>query len=143
MRRPVQESDPDRVFQIADREMVDSFGYGFDTATRSMVISGDTAPTQSLLDHSRGCNVLIHEAYSMASYHKVSPQSQQFRRTHHTSSVELAEIANTIQPDLLIIYHRSNAGARMTQPESEDVLLEEIRQSYPGRVVASHDLDVF
>jgi ribonuclease BN (tRNA processing enzyme) len=130
-------------FPVRHDEMVDSFGYRFDTADRSIVLSGDTAPTQSLLDHSRGCHVLIHEAYSMTSYHKVSPQSQQFRRTHHTSSAELAEIANTIKPDLLIIYHRSNAGARMTQPESEDVLLKEIRQSYRGRVLAAHDLDVF
>jgi ribonuclease BN (tRNA processing enzyme) len=130
-------------FSVRHEEMVDSFGYRFDTAERSIVISGDTAPTQSLLDHSRGCDVLIHEAYSMASYRNVSPRSQEFRRSHHTSSIELAEIANAIRPDLLIIYHRSNAGARMAKPEPEDVLLEEIRQRYSGRVVAAHDLDVF
>ena len=32
------------------------------------MISGDTAPTQALIDHSRGCDVLVHEAYSMMAY---------------------------------------------------------------------------
>ena len=71
-------------------------------------------PTPALIDHSRGCDVLVHEAYSMASYHQVSPRSQQFRRTHHTSTIELAQIANTVRPGLLVIYHRSNAGGGLS-----------------------------
>ena len=104
------------------------------------MISGDTAPTQALIDHSRGCDVLIHEAYSMASLPAVSPRSQEFRRCHHTSAIELAEIANKVKPGLLVIYHRSNAGGRSM--EHEDVLLDEIRQTYKGAVVMGHDLDV-
>ena len=76
------------VFRPA-RGNADSFGYRFDAPDRVIVISGDTAPTPALIDHSRGCDVLVHEAYSMASYHQVSPRSQQFRRTHHTSTIEL------------------------------------------------------
>ena len=87
--------------------------------------------------------MLIHEAYSMATYHQVSPRSQRFRRRHHTSSVELAEIANTVRPGLLVIYHRSNAGGGASSADREDVLLEEIRRDYGGAVVAAHDLDVF
>ena len=52
-------------FPARHEEMVNSFSYRFDTPDRAIVISGDTAPTQALLDHSRGCDVLIHEAYSM------------------------------------------------------------------------------
>jgi ribonuclease BN (tRNA processing enzyme) len=130
-------------FRVHHEEMVDSFGYRFDTPDRVIVISGDTTPAQSLLDHSRGCDVLIHEAYSMETYNRVSAQAQEYRRRHHTSSVELAEIANNAKPGLLIVYHRSNAGGAPTSTDSEDVLLDEIRQRYKGRVVAGHDLDVF
>src|SRR5262245_7506104 len=45
-------------FPVRHEEMVDSFGFRFDTPGRVVVISGDTAPTQSLLDHSQGCDVL-------------------------------------------------------------------------------------
>jgi ribonuclease BN (tRNA processing enzyme) len=86
-------------------------------------------------------DVLIHEAYSEASHRAVSPRSQAFRRCHHTSAIELAAIANEVKPGLLIIYHRSNAGGRSLEPE--DVLLDEIRQGYGGRVVMGHDLDIF
>ena len=130
-------------FPVRHEEMVDSFGYRFDTSDRAIVISGDTTPTQALIDHSRDCDVLIHEAYSVDSYNKVSPRSQEFRRCHHTSSIELAEIANTVKPGLLVIYHRSNSGGGPTTFDREDVLIEEIRQSYRGRVIAAHDLDVF
>jgi ribonuclease BN (tRNA processing enzyme) len=130
-------------FPVRHEEMVDSFGYRFESADRTVVISGDTAPTPALIEHSRGCDVLIHEAYSMASYHKVSPRSQEFRRRNHTSSVELAAIANEAKPGLLVIYHRSNMGGAPESAYSEDVLLDEIRQSYAGRVVMGHDLDIF
>jgi ribonuclease BN (tRNA processing enzyme) len=67
----------------------------------------------------------------------------EFRRRHHTSSVELAEIANTVKPGLLVTYHRSHAGEQLPEPDQEDVLVAEIRHSYSGEVVAARDLDVF
>ena len=130
-------------FQARHEEMRDSFGYRFDAADRVVVVSGDTTPTQSLIDHSRGCDVLIHEAYSMASYDQVSPRAQEFRRRHHTSTVELAKIANTVRPGILVIYHRSNAGAGLLSVDHEQVLLDELKRDYDGQVAAAHDLDIF
>jgi ribonuclease BN (tRNA processing enzyme) len=40
---------------------MESYGYRFDTPDRSIVISGDTNPTQATIDACRGCDVLIHE----------------------------------------------------------------------------------
>jgi ribonuclease BN (tRNA processing enzyme) len=128
-------------FPARHEEMVDSFSYRFDTPDRAIVISGDTAPTQVLLDHSRGCDVLIHEAYSMLEARNAARPVPEFRRRHHTSSVELAEIANTVKPGLLVTYHRSHKGEG--PPGPEDVLVEEIQQAYRGKVVAARDLDIF
>jgi ribonuclease BN (tRNA processing enzyme) len=130
-------------FPARHEEMVDSFGYRFETPDRIIVISGDTAPTQALVDCSRGCDVLIHEAYAMNGFDEVSPGAQAYRRRHHTSSVELATIANAVKPGLLVIYHRTNFGAPVGSEVDQDVLLDEIRRSYHGRVAIAHDLDVF
>lgn len=130
-------------FSVRHEEMVDSFGFRFDTPNRAIVISGDTAPTEALLDHGRGCDLLIHEAYSVMSLCNSDRPSPEFRRRHHTSSVELAEIANALKPRLLVTYHRSHSGEGSPGPDQEDVLVEEIRQRYQGEVVAARDLDMF
>ena len=125
-------------FPARHEDMVDSFSFRFDTPDRVIVISGDTTPTQALIEHSRGCDILVHEAYSSGSAN-ASRRTQEYRRRAHTSSVELAQIANTVKPGLLVL-SPSNAGGATG---SEDVLIEEIRQTYKGKVVAGHDLDVF
>jgi hypothetical protein len=58
------------------------------------------------------------------------------------SSVELAAIANTVQPGLLVTCNRSNTGEDTSDPE-QDVLIDEIRRDYAGKVVAGRDLDIF
>jgi ribonuclease BN (tRNA processing enzyme) len=130
-------------FAVRHEDMADSFGFRFETPDRTIVISGDTIPTQELIDYSRGCDILIHEAYSMATFREVSRHWKEYRQRAHTSSFELAEIANTVKPGLLVIYHRSNAGGARGIVDIEDVLMQEIRQMYKGNVVAAHDLDVF
>jgi ribonuclease BN (tRNA processing enzyme) len=129
-------------FPAQHEEMVDSFSYRFEAQDRTIVISGDTCPTQALIDNSRGCDVLIHEAYSMMALRNRAGPSLEFRRSHHTSSVQLAEIANLVRPGLLITYHRSNIGEDLFGRE-RDGLIDEIRQTYDGNVVAGRDLDVF
>ena len=128
-------------FPARHEEMVDSFSFRFDTLDRAIVISGDTAPTQALLDHSRGCDVLIHEAYSISEASNSLRPSPEFRRRHHTSSIELVDIANKVKPKLLITYHRSTKDEPISN--DEDALISEIRRTYQGAVIAAHDLDVF
>jgi ribonuclease BN (tRNA processing enzyme) len=129
---------------LVKHDDVQAFGYRFETPDRTIVISGDTTPTQSIIDNCNGCDVLIHEAYSMMTYNQVSPADQEKRKKLHTSSQELAEIASKAKPGLLILYHRSNLGGGMGRlPNPEEILLKEIRKSYKGKVVTGHDLDIF
>ncbi len=128
-------------FPARHEEMTDSFSYRFDTTDRSIVISGDTAPTQTLIDHSRHCDVLIHEAYSIVEARNRPRPTPEFRRRHHTSSAELAEIANVVKPGLLVTYHRAQLPGEPHGPQ--DALVEEIQQAYDGKVVAAQDLEIF
>ena len=109
------------------RRWSNSFSYRFDTKDRNIVISGDTAPTQAMLEHSRGCDVLVHEAYALGgSEHGAVRPTPEFRRRHHTSSDESwPSIANTVKPGLLVTYHRSTTGTmRVDASDEEDVLVE-------------------
>lgn len=131
-----------KAFLVNHGDVTQAFGYRIETPDRSIVISGDAAPSQSLVDSCNGCDVLIHEAYSMLTYNAVSPAYQEYRRKHHTSSREMAEIATRAKPGLLVLYHRANPGG-VGRPNPEQALLEEVRRLYSGKVVIGHDLDVF
>jgi ribonuclease BN (tRNA processing enzyme) len=131
-----------KAFLVEHGDVSQAFGYRFETPDRTIVISGDAAPSQSVVDNCNGCDVLIHEAYSMMTHSAVSPAYQEYRRKHHTSSRELAELAKKARPRLLILYHRANPGG-VGRPNPEEVLLEEVRQAYDGEVVNGHDLDIY
>ena len=130
-------------FPVHHGTLKDAFGYRFETPDRTIVLSGDTSPAPSLRGNYADCDVLIHEAYSNATYEQVSSRWQSYRRRYHTSSEELAELARQAKPGLLVLYHRANVGAPMTLPDPEEVLLQEIQRSYRGNVAIGHDLDVF
>jgi len=116
-----------------------AFGYRFQTADRSIVISGDTSPAESIVQQCNGCDILIHEVYTEAGYAKASPEWQRMRREYHTSSRQLADLAARARPSLLILYHQSY---QFTESTEED-LMREMQAAYRGRFVSGHDLDVF
>ena len=121
---------------------LEAYGYRFDTLDRSIVVSGDTSPAESIVEACNGCDVLIHEHYSLASFAQVDSQFQQYRLRHHTSTEQLADLAARARPRLLILYHRSNPGARgASAPEAP--VLTEMRKFYKGKWVSGQDLDIY
>jgi len=133
-----------KAFHVAHGDDVEAFGFRFETPDRTIVISGDTTPTQSVIDNCQSCDVLIHESYSMKTYNAVSADAQANRRRLHTSTMQLAELAGKAKPGLLILYHRSNLGGVLEEvPNPEEAFLEEIRSGYAGKVVVGHDLDIY
>jgi ribonuclease BN (tRNA processing enzyme) len=51
-----------------DHGNLQAYGYRFETPDRTIVISGDTRPTPAILANCQGCDVLIHEVYTEASF---------------------------------------------------------------------------
>ena len=122
----------------------ENFGYRFDTADRSIVLSGDTAPTQAIVDACHGCGILIHEVQT-EEWLARRPDFRPYASKYHTSTTQLAEIASKAKPKLLIISHGSivlRPGLR-PQASSPEQLLKEIRAGYNGEVVVGRDLDVY
>ena len=113
-------------------------GYKFETADRTIVVSGDARPSESLATACNGCDVLVHEVYSAEAFQRREPEWQAYHADAHTSTVQLAEIANRARPGLLVLYHQLYWGA------TDDDLIREIRAAgYSGPVASASDLDVY
>jgi ribonuclease Z len=112
-----------------------SYGYRFDTPGRTIVVSGDTSPTQATIDACRGCDVLIHEVTSLAWLEKRPAAFQAFATKYHTTTAQLAELAARAKPRLLILYH--------IQAFSADEVFREMIERYSGHFVVGRDLDVY
>ncbi len=116
-----------------------ALGYRFQTPDRTIVISGDTRPSDAVVEQCNGCDVMIHEVYTQAGYAKAPPEWQRLRREYHTSSRQLGELATRARPGLLILYHQSY----QFNLSNEEDLIREMRAVYQGRFVSGHDLDVY
>lgn len=128
----------------------ETYGYRFDTADRSIVISGDTVPNQATIDACRGCDVLIHEAQTLKFVNNpMRPNSQGYDipayvAKYHTTTTQLVELASKARPGLLVTYHnpitlRPDRRPRASTPED---ILQEMKE-YKGKMVVGRDLDVY
>jgi ribonuclease Z len=127
-------------FRVPHGQWPEAFGYRFDTPGKSIVISGDTSPSEETVAHCLPCDVLIHEVYSPESVMSM-PNYKTYRAKYHTSTSELAEIANRTKPGILVVYHTAGRGPH--GPIPDDQLLREIEKTYHGKVVIGHDLEVY
>jgi ribonuclease Z len=129
-------------FPVLHGDVPQSFGYRFETADRTIVISGDASPSPALVAACQKCDVLIHEVFTDEYRPARVPNWLEYRSKFHTTTTQLAEIANQTQPKLLVLYHRGvrRAGG-IDIPDKEYV--SAIRRTYRGRVVVANDLDVY
>ncbi|MBD3284727.1 MBL fold metallo-hydrolase [candidate division WOR-3 bacterium] len=114
-----------------------AYGYKFVTSDRSIVISADTAPTELMIQKAKGCDILVHEVYSLKGLATRPSAWQRYHTAVHTSANQLAEIAKKARPKFLVLYHQLFWGA------SDEDLLAEIRKGYAGKVVSGRDLEVY
>ena len=123
--------------QPADHGDLAALSYKFLTPAGTVVVSGDTKPTPGFADWARGCDLLIHEVYSARQLPDRPSAWRAYHSRVHTSTRELAALANEIRPGRLLLYHQLFWG--LTPPE----LVAEITSEYAGEVLSTSDLDVF
>jgi ribonuclease BN (tRNA processing enzyme) len=116
-----------------------AFAYRVDAAGRSIVISGDTRPSDELARAAADVDVLVHEVYPES---RAAPENRpggdlwpRYLREVHTSDVELGRLAATAKPRLLLLTHVLFMGA------GEDEILNGIRRGgFSGPVIVARDL---
>ena len=124
-------------FLVEHGSWEEAFGFRFDTADRSIVISGDTRATEAVVTACSGCDVLVHEVYSRVGWEGRPPQWQRYHASFHTSAPDLGRLAARARPGLLVLYHQLLWGG------TEQDVVSDIRRGFRGRVVFGNDLDVY
>lgn len=114
-----------------------AFGYRFDARGRSIVVSGDTGPTDAIVTACHGCDVLVHEVYSKKGFDRLDSGGHRYHSTFHTSAIELGDLATRAQPKLLLLTHILFFG------ETGDEIVAEARSRFSGQVVLGADLGVY
>jgi len=123
----------------------DAFAYRFDMPGWSVVISGDTAPSESLVRLAQGADVLVHEvlladAAEVARWLEKPPEHPLVQHVvrSHTSYHDVGRIAREAGVNTLVLSHFVPGDA----PVDRDAVLGEIRKSFDGKVVFGEDLMV-
>jgi len=123
--------------------VVPAFAYRFDAPDRSIVISGDTSPSQNLVRLARGADVLVHSVmYPPAIDRLVArvPNAATLKASilaHQTSAEEAGRIAQEAGVKTLVLSH----FVPPDDPEVTDGMwLESARRQFRGSVIVGKDL---
>lgn len=123
--------------------VVPAFGFRFDARDRSIVISGDTAPSDNVVKLARGADVLVHSVmYPPAIDRLVGrvPNALALKESilaHQTSAEDAGRIAEAAGVHTLVLSHLVPAD----DPEiSEDMWIEAAKSHFSGSVILGRDL---
>lgn len=120
-----------------------ALAYRFDAADRSIVISGDTRPSEALVRLAKGADVLVHEA--MLSEHvgeliRWLPDRERLLKSvlgHHTTAEQAGQVAAEAGVKLLVLSHLV-PGENPDVPDAEWIAAA--RRHYSGPIMVGRDL---
>jgi len=123
--------------------VVPAFAYRFDARDRSIVISGDTAPSENLVTVARGADVLVHSAmYPPAIDRLVArvPNAAALKASilaHQTSAEDAGRIAQMAGVKILVLSH-------LVPPDdpqvTEKMWIDAAQTHFRGTVIVGRDL---
>ena len=119
-------------FLVDHSPVAPAFGYRVDYAGRSVVLSGDTRPSDNLVKFAAGTDVLIHEAVDpvMARARAVDPAVTENIIAHHTTGEQAGAIFARVKPRLAVYSHAP----------ASDALIAQTRRTYTGPLQGAEDL---
>lgn len=124
--------------------VVPAFGYRFDAQDRSIVISGDTAPSDTLIALAQGADVLVHDAlYDAPAVARMvagvsnATTLKESIMSHHTTAEDAGRLAQEAGVKILVLSHFVPAE----DPSITDRMwIDAARIHFRGTVVVGKDL---
>jgi ribonuclease BN (tRNA processing enzyme) len=123
--------------------VVPAFGYRFDASDRSIVISGDTRPSEDLIELARGADVLVHDALYPAGIDRLVagvPNASSLKQSilsHHTTAEDAGRVAKAAGVKTLVLSH-------FVPPDdpaiTDQMWIDAARTHFDGRIVVGKDL---
>jgi ribonuclease BN (tRNA processing enzyme) len=129
---------------LVDHGMVKpAFAYRFDCPDRSIVISGDTRPSENLVRLAHGADVLVHEVMYLPALERLSasePNATSLSthlRAAHTTTEEVGRIATEAGVKTLVLSHFVPGGPPVIP---DHVWFDAVRPYFSGRLIVGRDL---
>lgn len=116
----------------------------FDTANRSIVVSGDTGFSENLIELAKGADVLLHEAMYWPGIEKmllargngVIPEAQrQYFLSEHTTTEDAGKIAAAAGVKTLLLNHLIGGP----EPVTDAQWIASAKTHYQGQVIVGRD----
>lgn len=120
-----------------------AFAYRFDCPDRSIVISGDTRPSEHLIKLAHGADVLVHEVMYLPALEKLiatEPNAARLREhllASHTTTEQAGRIATEAGVKTLVLSHFVPGGY---PPIADEVWRDAVAPHFKGRLIVGHDL---
>ena len=122
-------------FAVKHEPFVHAFGFKIYNSKYCIVISGDTTYSDTVIEKSKGCDLLIHEiAHASEQTLKKYPKAGGVI-SYHTNAVEVSNIINKARPRLTILNHVLSLDG-----SSDDEILNMIKQNTNLDVLVAKDL---
>ena len=126
--------------------VVPSFAYRFDSAGRSVVVSGDTRYSKNLVALAHGANVLVHEVMLIEGVDRLArnvPNAQNLKEsilTHHTAAADVGRVATEAGVGKVVLSHFVPAEDPLI---TEQTWRDAVATHYSGPIVVGTDLMSF
>jgi ribonuclease BN (tRNA processing enzyme) len=120
-----------------------ALAYRFDAADRSIVISGDTTPCESLLKLAQGADVLVHSALYVPALDRLVarvPNAATLKQSiiaHQTSAEDAGRTAQAAGVKTLVLSHLVPAEDPQV---TEQMWIDAARVHFRGPVIVGRDL---
>jgi ribonuclease BN (tRNA processing enzyme) len=123
--------------------VVPAFGYRFDAADRSIVISGDTTPSENLITLAKGAEVLVHSVLYVPAVDRLVarvPNASALKASiiaHQTSAEDAGRVAQAAGVRTLVLSHLVPADDSSV---TERMWIDAARTHFSGTVIVGRDL---
>ena len=131
------------VARVRHPPIKEAYAYRFDTASKSIVISGDTNYSPELIALAKGADVLVHEALYVPKVQELAyriPNAKTLLKhllASHTSTEDVGRVAQEAGVKKLVLSHLVPGDDTSI---TDEMWMEGVKKFYQGEVVVGRDL---